>query len=421
MSFVSEFTAYLKTRTDCPPEFHVHAAMAALAYAMGNKAYVHGHGDLTFPNLWTVIIAKSGSGKSVPLSTVDRLLWKAGLKQGKLPTTFSQEAVLTKLSEDIHKNRSIWILQEFSAFLGQINSSYNNGMMQTLTDLYDVPNEFSRTLTGGTRTLHRPAITILGASSPDWFAASFKESALRGGFLARYLFCPSDNHGEYVGYPGKPWDDLEASLAEHLKAASEMTGEFDVSKAQERWSDWDKKVRQEVRSETPPEFAGMRSRAGVLAWKAAMIMQASRNPYSMEITDFAMDQAIKYVDATHRRAMEYLSTEVAYDAYELNRLRVIDAILGAHGRISWREALAKTRLDNRQFKQAVETLIESEKIYVEPGNGTSRGWLCLPGANHGPATNGRIMDPVELIAENDDETTEPVVHTNGVAQTADLV
>jgi hypothetical protein len=43
-------------------------------------------------------------------------------------------------------------------------------------------------------------VTILGASSPDWFAQAFKGTALRGGWLlARFLFCPSREAGRPIG------------------------------------------------------------------------------------------------------------------------------------------------------------------------------------------------------------------------------
>jgi len=58
--FLGEFIAYLKRRTDCPADFHIHAGMAALAAALGNRVWCDGWARAISPNLWIVILAPSG-------------------------------------------------------------------------------------------------------------------------------------------------------------------------------------------------------------------------------------------------------------------------------------------------------------------------------------------------------------------------
>jgi hypothetical protein len=96
--FTDAFVNYLRSRTDAPPEFHLHAAMAALSYAAGSNIWCDGWGRPIYPNLWLIIIAPSGYGKSVPLDMADAIVRKAGLGQGILPGSFSQEALLSELS-----------------------------------------------------------------------------------------------------------------------------------------------------------------------------------------------------------------------------------------------------------------------------------------------------------------------------------
>jgi hypothetical protein len=204
-SFLHVFVRYLQSRTDCPAAFHVQAGMAALSIALGNRVWCDGWARPIYPNLWMVLIASSGFGKSVPLDMSEAIVRMAGLGDSVLPDSFSQEALYATLSR---QPRGIFYLQEFSAFIGSLQRQYNEGAIPWLTKVYDVPDVDTRVLRKETITLRKPCITILGASSPDWFAESYKASLLSGGFLARFLFAPATRRGSMLAIPGRetrPW------------------------------------------------------------------------------------------------------------------------------------------------------------------------------------------------------------------------
>ncbi len=376
VSFVGDFHRYLKTRTDCPPDFHVHAAMVALSYALGSSIWCDGWGRPIYPNLWIVIIARSGFGKSVPLDMSKAIVEMAGLGDGILPSSFSQEALYSQLGS---RPTGVFYLQEFSAFMGLIHREYNAGSQAWLTDIYDVPETDRRILRKETITMHKPCISILGASSPDWFAETFKESALRGGFLARFLFCPSNDPGEYVGFPGPRNPGTEAALADHLRVVSELSGRVNVESVRKKFNDWDYTSREKLRKDCPPEFTGMRSRNGLMAWKACMIFHASRQPDDLELSVADLDNAIRYVERTQALAEKYLSEEVASDRYEVHRLKLIEIVIRNNGHVTWSRALQNSHLSARDFKAAVETLCESDRLVVDKDTGIGKPrYLRLP-------------------------------------------
>lgn len=375
--FVTTFTKYMKTRTDAPPEFHSHAAMAALAYALGNNVYCDGWSRPIYPNLWIVIIAKSGYGKSAPLDLAETLVRKAGIAEGLLPGSFSQEALLSFLGKQLPSY--VFLLPEFSSFVKMLDREYNSGAMAWLTEMFDVPETYKRMLLkgGGTNIeLKRPCITILGASSPEWFAESYKLSMLRGGFLARFLFCPSNTAGDYVGYPGPPDEATEAGLACHLADAAKLGGKFDVSHVRKRFNDWDKDARQKLRKDCPPEMSGIRARAGTMVWKAAMLLHVSQNTDDLVLTDQDLDWAIKYVERAHTQAEKYLSEEVATDRYEVHRLKLIEVVRRGGGAVPWSRAMQNSHLSARDMREAVDTLVQSARLHEEH-QGKER-WLRVP-------------------------------------------
>lgn len=385
---MSEFSAYLKTRTDAPPEFHHHAAMTALAFALGNRVWCDGWGRSIYPNLWVVVIAKSGYGKSVPLDMAENLIRQAGLGAGMLPGSFSQEALLTQLSK---QPVSMFCLQEFSSFVKMLDREYNSGAMAWLTELFDVPDTYQRMLLKGggtTLTLSKPCITMLGASSPDWFAESYKASALRGGFLARFLFCPSNDAGKYVGYPGPRDVAVEAGLACHLADASKLHGKFDTSGVRKRFNEWDQQARERLRKDCPPEMSGIRSRAGLMVWKAAMLLHVSRNVEDLLLTTQELELAIKYVERVHAQAEKYLSEEVASDRWEVHRLKLLEVVKRGGGTVQWSKAMQNSHLSARDMREAVDTLSQSSRLIVDAGHGKER-WLRLPEPEK-PHVNGVV-------------------------------
>ena len=192
--------------------------MAVLSAALGNRVWCDGWARPIYPNLWIVLIAPSGLGKSVPLDMSEALVRMAGFGSNVLPDSFSQEALYTMLSKS---SSGIFYLQEFSAFLGSLDRPYNEGSVQWLTKIFDVPETDTRVLRRETLTLRKSCITILGASSPQWFAESYKASLLSGGFLARFLFSPSEEPGAYVGHPGPRDDAVETGLADHLRQVAQ--------------------------------------------------------------------------------------------------------------------------------------------------------------------------------------------------------
>lgn len=370
-TFVGDFVRYARSRTDSPPDFHPHAALVTLSAALGNRVYCHAFGFRPiYPNLWTVILAPSGYGKSAPLDLSENLIRMAGLGERLLPTSFTQEALLGAIEKA--ETGAVLYAQEFSALLAMMGRDYNAGCMQVLTELYDVPVEYDRILMKSVVKLQRPFISILGASSPEWFAETFKGNMLRGGFLARFMFCPSREAGPYVGLAGTRDSAVEAPLAHHLKLLTELSGEVSLNKVLREYNAWDRDYRENVRKDCPPEFSGMRSRAGALVLKTAMLFHFSHDPQTLELCPRDLALAIQFVTASQDRAERYLSEEVAHNPDDVDRLRILEIIRRNAGRVLWGKALKDSHLSAFKFKNAIETLEQSDRVRLESGGGKAR-------------------------------------------------
>lgn len=375
------FVAYLKRRTDCPPDFHTHAALVTLATALGNRVWCHGWTRTIYPNLWSVVIAPSGYGKSAPLDMAEHLLHKAQVADRLLPNSFSYEALITAMKT---QPVGTFLLQEFSAFLGMLSRDYNAGAVPLLTEIFDCPPTVRRTTMKGDTTIEQPCLSILGASSPAWFAEQFRGKDLEGGFLARFLFCPSTDAGPAVEDPGPPDDGAETVLAAHLRAAMALSGRADFAEVQARFNAWDKDYRlNRVRRNCPPEFSGMRARAGLLVKKTAMLFRVSRDPTGLAIGPADLQRAIDYVTYSHELAERFLTDEVARDADEADRLKLLSRLREQEGRMPWSELLRASHMRADKFGRAVETLSQSGRVQTVDDRGeTGRKvrWVVLAAA-----------------------------------------
>lgn len=374
MSFLGDYTRYSRTRTDCPPEFHLHAGLATLSVALGNRVYSDGWSDDIFPTLWVLLIAPSGWGKSVPLHMSQRILQLAGLGERVLPGSFSQEA----LHEQIHDKRvGIFYPQEFAAFLGVLGRDYNRGCMEWLTDVYDVPMEDRKTLRNKEVVLERPFVSILAASSPIWFAQAYKDSMLGGGFFARFIFCPAKKPGDPIPTPGPRDEQLEDKLAGHVRRVSQLRGKADFSEVWQQYSEFDRSSRED---RTDDEFGGMRSRASALVRKVSILFHVSRDPSNLRIGESDLKHAISYVTESQRRTIEYLSNEVAHNREDADCLAILNAARRRGGKVEWSAALKTTHLGSFRFRNAIKTLVESRRAHLAKAEGSKADWIVTDDA-----------------------------------------
>ena len=410
MGFLGDFVSYLKTRTHAPPDFHINGGMAALSMALGNRVWCDGFTNNYHANLWIVLIGKSGIGKSAPLHLSQTLVQRAGLENSVLPPSFSREAMYDALrAADC---TGAWYLQEFAAFLGVIEREYNSGLMAELTDLYDVPDRFTRALRpqgGQARSivLEKPFITILGASSPTWFAQAYRGSMLEGGFLARFIFCPSSTVGAYVDDPGPRDISRENGLVRHLAAVRKLSGRVDYASVRPKLIEWEREAWKRQMINCPPEFEGMRKRSGALVRKTTMLFMVSRNPETMVPVAQDLDNAIRYVEASQARAEVYLSNEVAHNRDDAEALRVLDVVRRSGGVCAWSTTLKNSHLGGTRFKWAVDTLVQSERVKVRRSGAHGGQEIHLTEElNHSQSVRKR--------SQNSQELTES---QNGMAQT----
>lgn len=184
------------------PELFVAAAVAAGAAAMGR---LYRTNRANWPSLFVVMVAKSGEGKEHPQQCVSKILSAAGLDNLLAGAGYtSPGAVISTL---LRAPSHIAIIDEIGKMLKLSRAqgaSHSEGAIDKLVEVfgksedklmsanYSTMSLSNKQLTGqGDRTVFNPAITLLGATTPDTFYQNLTRDLISDGFLGRVILVHS--------------------------------------------------------------------------------------------------------------------------------------------------------------------------------------------------------------------------------------
>jgi len=211
-SIFKDMIVYYDNILSSPIEYIVTSLLTALSGVIGKRAYIDFSHIRIYLNVWSVIIGKSSTMKKT--TCINRVLKDLENINAKLYQDYSEKKMYYDLDPD-HKNkpereyiiypdditiesllekmanqsRGIFRYSEFGQFLKQFSKGYAGDFKQFLTSIYDIPPqyEYDRIKREG-KLIERPYISILGASTIEWFKAGLENADVSSGFLARYLF-----------------------------------------------------------------------------------------------------------------------------------------------------------------------------------------------------------------------------------------
>lgn len=186
-------TAY----TDARPGLLLTAWLPFCAVNLGNRVYMVNNSTRIYPNIWSCVVGPSSvSRKTTALRfagyTVlphERDLQSGPLGEYEQNTMLLTGTTLSKLMSYLALNPNrLFVHNEISAWLHEMNKSYNAGYKQVVTEIYD---NVDRTVANRERTerIIRPALSIAAASTEGWLFRNLMDGADQlSGFLQRMIF-----------------------------------------------------------------------------------------------------------------------------------------------------------------------------------------------------------------------------------------
>ncbi len=407
MGWLEQYVDYAKDTTDAPIEFHRFVGLGVLSAALGNQVYFR-FGDLNiYPNLWVILLAPSSAFRKSTAIGIGKRVLSHACPEVILPNEFTQEKLLQVLQQ---QPQGIFILYEFMTLSGLLEKDYMSGTKAFLTEIFDNPPVYTRKTMSNNIEIQKPCVSVLAATTTDWFLERAKEGDLYGGFLPRFVYVPALKKDTMLPFPKPADESLRNQLVKRLHDLRGVRGEVDFTRAKQTYEEWfnDFEWRNAAGNPDAPMLKAFHTRLETYALKFAVLLEVSRTA-SLEVSEETMREACGLVDWLTQRLSVLAEEEFAFNHGERNRKKVLKAIRQRRG-ISRRDLLRTTHLSAKELNQVIATLKEEEKVDVKPSR---------EGDSHKPVTRYYSLQKVPKGHKGHSE--EPLKVPEGHSPSSELL
>lgn len=186
-SYLERILECFYTKTNIPLEIPFFAGLHCLsAYLLKRGCYINFKGQKIKPDLWSVILAQSGAGKTFASNAVTGILGIEG--------DFSNPASSARFVEELERNNNgFWVRDEFLELLKAIETQPQLAEMKDyLLRLYD-GKKIERITKKDEFVIHDPALVIFGTTVLETFIRSIPPESLVDGFAQRFNYVIAKN------------------------------------------------------------------------------------------------------------------------------------------------------------------------------------------------------------------------------------
>ena len=377
--WLARYVDYAQQLTSAPRIYHLAVGFTLAGAVLRRNVWAPFQDDALYPNLWTCLLGDSGAtSKSTAINLGVRCLPARG--EGLLyPSNFSIQHLVTTMKA---QPRGLLVYREFKHLSDLLQRDYMKGATALLTDLYDCPAQLEAgTQERGAEIVKEPSLTILAASTPEWWAGRRTQADVASGWLARFLFVPAGVHeaGAPNAWPEatpellRDRDNLRAELHIMADQRGAVTLRRYDKEAYSSWFRWHQ-------AHSPflgGPFSAFVRRFEILAVKLALIAHAAG---PAEIPDplnaCTIPTCCELVNHFERRLWSYLSDDVAFTPHQEARAKVLRLIPNAGGEITQRDILRAVKMPLRDLRAILEAL-QAEGVVVprvERVRGESKVW-----------------------------------------------
>lgn len=269
------------SEAESPKSFFYWSGLSAISAVVKSNVYLDKYLYKLYPNLYCLLIAKSGLRKGVPVGLAKALVSAVGNTR-VISGRNSIQGVIKDLSNAYTKPTGGPPIIDACGFLvsGELSTFLveDPQALTILTDLYDghYNPEWRNTLKGSPQeTLKNVSLTLLGASAPVHFHEFLPSNAVSGGFIARTLIVVESKASGINSLMGRPTKEVPMDkLVKHLTDLSNLKGEFQKSVgATKVYDEWYKEYRAQDHSH---DKTGFSERYHDHILKVAMLLSLSR-------------------------------------------------------------------------------------------------------------------------------------------------
>lgn len=318
------------------PQFSFVCALTYVAASLGRRPLIP-WGALAsglYPNLYTLMVGGSGSGKGSALDHVAAIVVPAGAPH-ILPNEGSAsgfaKALMERYEEMEDQADGLIVAEEFRVLLSE--DRYKQQIVTWLTQWYQWSGPWKRALSSmAPPDFENPCVSIIAGSNMAWLRR-VPEDAILGGFFPRMFVVECTQEEERWGVAFPKFDmELRAGLTETLgESLRDVPDELKWSKpALEWWDDWyDGSHRRNFQRHSDEQMRYFLSRKQSLAMKVAAIWHLVDNGGGT-VDAAACENAMKVLDWCDRSVSSvYEQLSVSKEGAIVNDvLRVVEKFKG---------------------------------------------------------------------------------------------
>jgi len=363
-SFLARYVDFASQITDAPLEFHSFLSIATVGAVLGRSRFISFGETQLYPNFYMIILAATAfHRKSTALGISQRTLAFAN-PTAILPSEFSQE----KIQEILEKNpQGTFYYYEFKTLMGLLSKDYMMGCKGFLTELWDCNDEYMRATKTATVCIKNPCVSMLAATTSDWFLSSIKAGDIEGGFLNRFLFVYNDKKVRDDAFPPIANKQKRFALNEMLKniyndnIALDGGREMLLTPAAKKL--YEQFYHSFVRAYNAISYLyrNLFTRVNIYTLKIAIVLQTCYEPAEVYINENVMAEAIQHSKWLMASLKNLCEGEITFTPAEKNEKAIL-RIIGQHPDITRTELLRKAHLDSQTFGRVIQTLLEKEQI-----------------------------------------------------------
>ena len=304
---ISEFMA-VTSKMATPLCFRRWTAIALGSAALSREVYCEIEAGVPlYPNLYIMMVARPGVGKTRPISVARRVAIGQGKDIGLAPNKVTQERLLqmlgTRFAGIPDKDGEARPLSFFFNIseIGTLMPKADLAYMQALADLWDCPElfEYQTKNKGQDKIVDSYLVMLLGAQ-PAWFGEGFPPNAFDMGLPARLIVIYSDDAVEYavtqtpVGETPKMVLSNVDPLIARVRQMKQCRGRVIFTpEALGRFQEW--QAADYPPTVIDPMLQGYARRRKLHAAKVATVLALSAHPTDMSIHGADFDQALDYL------------------------------------------------------------------------------------------------------------------------------
>lgn len=222
--------------TTSPDIFRKWGGIAAVAGALERKVWVHTMNSNLYPNLYVVMVAPPGVGKTEVTWRVHQY-WEALDDHHLASSSVTKASLIDELAaaeRRIVRPQDNPAVISFNSLLLCINElgvllpAYENDFMNTLTDLFDCKTYSERRRTSKIEIKIKHAqLNLLAACTPSYLMNVLPEGAWDQGFLSRTILVYNGEQKIQDLFASRPdMSELEDDLREDIKAIGNLYGKM---------------------------------------------------------------------------------------------------------------------------------------------------------------------------------------------------